>query len=50
MDNDFVKKTVHGNMIIQANTIDTQIPSTSGLDTKTYYDSGKQGFGFWRCW
>ena len=25
------------------NTIDTKIPSTSGLVTKTRYDSGKQG-------
>ena len=34
---------MYHNLVTKVNTIDTKIPSTSGLVTKTRYDSGKQG-------
>ena len=42
MDKDVVKKTVYNQLVSKANAIDTKIPSTSELITKTQYDSGKQ--------
>ena len=47
MDNDDVKKTMlimmDNQLAAKGNAIDTKIPSTSGLVTKTQYDSDKQG-------
>ena len=42
MDKDVVKKTVYNQLVSKANAIDTKIPSTSELVTKTQYDSDKQ--------
>ena len=42
MDKDVVKKTVYNQLVRKANAIDTKIPSTSELVTKTQYDSDKQ--------
>ena len=42
MDKDVVKKTVYNQLVSKANAIDTNIPSTSELVTKTQYDSDKQ--------
>ena len=42
MDKDVVKKTVYNQLVTKANAIDTKIPSTSELVTKTQYDSDKQ--------
>ena len=42
LDKDVVKKTVYNQLASKANAIDTKIPSTSELITKTQYDSGKQ--------
>ena len=41
MDNDVVKNTVHDKLFIEVSAIDKKIPSTSGLVTKTQYDSDK---------
>ena len=41
-DNDIVKK-LYNQLITNVNAINTKIPSTSGLFTKTKYDSDKQG-------
>ena len=42
MDKDVVKKTLYNQLVSKANAIDTKIPSTSELVTKTQYDSDKQ--------
>ena len=42
MDKGVVKKTVYNQLVSKANAIDTNIPSTSELVTKTQYDSDKQ--------
>ena len=42
MDKGVVKKTVYNQLVSKANAIDTKIPSTSELVTKTQYDSDKQ--------
>ena len=42
VDNDIVKK-LYNQLVTNANAINTKIPSTSGLFTKTKYDSDKQG-------
>ena len=42
MDKDVVKKTVYNQLVSKANAIDTNIPSTSELVTKTQYDSDKK--------
>ena len=42
MDKDVVKKTVYNQLVSKANAIDTKIPSTSELVTKTQYDLDKQ--------
>ena len=42
VDNDIVKK-LYNQLVTNANAINTNIPSTSGLFTKTKYDSDKQG-------
>ena len=44
MDNDVVKKTVNDHLVTKVNAIDTEIPSTSELVTKTEYDSDRVGF------
>ena len=38
-----VKKTIYNQLVTRFNAVDTKILSTSGLITKTQYDSGKQG-------
>ena len=38
-----MSKKVYYKLITKVNTIDTKMPSTSGLITKTHYDSYKQG-------
>ena len=38
-----IKKEVSSQLVIKLNTIDTKISSTSGLATKTKYDSDKKG-------
>ena len=43
MDNDVVKKTVNDHLVTKVNAIDTEIPSTSELVTKTEYDSDRLG-------
>ena len=43
MDN-VVKKTVNDYFVTKVNAIDTEIPSTSELVTKTEYDSDRVGF------
>ena len=43
MNNDACQKTEHDKLVTKINAFDTKIPSTSGLVTKTQYDSGKQG-------
>ena len=40
---DFVKKTVYSQLVTKVNDIDTEIPITSGLVTKTQNDADKQG-------
>ena len=40
MHND-VKKTVHDQLVTKVNAIDTKLPSTSGLISKTQFDSEK---------
>ena len=40
--NNNVKKTVYDKLVINVDAIDTKIPTTSGLVTKTRYDSDKQ--------
>ena len=42
VDND-VKETVYDKLVTKVNAIDTKIPRTSKLATKTQYDSYKQG-------
>ena len=37
------KKTVYDKVVIKVNAVDTKIPSTYGLVTKTQYDLDKQG-------
>ena len=39
---DFVKKTVYSQLVTKVNDIDTKIPITSGLVTKTQNDADKQ--------
>ena len=41
MDNDVVKKTGYGKLVIKVSAIDTKVPR--GLVNKTQYDSDKQG-------
>ena len=42
--NDYVvKKSVYENLVTEVNTIDTKIPTTSGLVSKITHDSDKQG-------
>ena len=41
MDNDVVKKTGYGKLVIKVSAIDTKVPT--GLVNKTQYDSDKQG-------
>ena len=36
-----VKNTIYGKLVIKVDTIDTKIPSTSGVVPKTQYDSKK---------
>ena len=43
VDTDVVKKTVYDKLVIKVKSIDTKIPSISGLVTKTKYDLDKQG-------
>ena len=43
MVNDAVKNTLYDNLVNKVNAIDTEVPITSGLTTKTQYDSEKQG-------
>ena len=43
MDSDIVKKIVYEKLFIKANTIDTKVPSTGRLVTKTRFNSDKQG-------
>ena len=38
VENDAIKKTVHDKLVININAIDTKIPSTTELTTKTQYD------------
>ena len=40
-DNDVVKNTVYNQLVTKVNFIDNKIPSTSGLVSKTQYDSHK---------
>ena len=42
IDNDIVKKTAHDKLVVKGNAIDTKTPKTSGLVTKTKFDSDKQ--------
>ena len=42
VDNDIVKK-LYNQLVTNSNAINTKIPSTSGLFTKTKYNSDKQG-------
>lgn len=37
VDNDAIKNTVHDKLVIKINAIDTKIPSTTELTTKTQY-------------
>ena len=41
MDNDF-EKAVYNQLVIKVSAFDTKIPTTSGLITKTQYESDKQ--------
>ena len=43
MDNNVVKKTLYKQLVIKVSDFDTEIQNTSGLLTKTQYDSGKKG-------
>ena len=43
MDNDVIKKAIHDKLVTKLNFINTKIPSTSTLVTKTKYDLEKQG-------
>ena len=45
VDNDVVITTAHNKLVINFNAINAKILSTSGLLTKTQYDSNKQGLG-----
>ena len=45
---DVVKKTVYDKLVLKVSAIDTKIPSTSGLVSKTQCESHKQED--WRCW
>ena len=38
-----IKKTVYDKLVTKVNAIDTKIPITSGIVTRTQYDSDKQG-------
>ena len=42
VNNNVLKKTVYDKLVINVDAIDTKIPRTSGLVTKTRYDSDKQ--------
>ena len=42
VNNNVLKKTVYDKLVINVDAIDTKIPTTSGLVTKTRYDSDKQ--------
>ena len=41
VNNNVLKKTVYDKLVINVDAIDTKIPTTSGLVTKTRYDSDK---------
>ena len=43
VNNDVFKDTVYNQLARKANVIDATIPKTTGLVTKTQYDSDKQG-------
>ena len=43
LDNGIIKKEVSSKLVVKLTDIDTKISSTSGLATKTKYDSDKQG-------
>lgn len=43
LDNGVIKKEVSSKLVIKLNAIDTKISSTSGLATKTKYNSDKKG-------
>ena len=43
LDNGVIKKEVSSKLVVKLTDIDTKISSTSGLATKTKYDSDKQG-------
>ena len=43
MDNGVVKKTGYNQLVTKVNAVNTNIPNTSGLVTKTQYDLDKQG-------
>ena len=43
VDNNVLKRKGYDKLVIKFNVIDTKIPCTSGLVTKTQYDSDKQG-------
>ena len=42
VNNNVLKKTVYDKLVINVDAIDTKIPRTSGLVTKTRYDSDKR--------
>ena len=42
-DNDLSKKTVYNKLVINANAVDTKMPSTTRLVTKAQYHSEKHG-------
>ena len=44
VDSDIIQNIAHDKLVIKVNAIDTKTPSTSGLATKTLYNSDKQGF------
>ena len=44
VNNNVVKKAMYDKLVIKVNAVNTKIPSTSGLVTKTQYNSGKQSF------
>ena len=44
VDSDIIQNIAHDKLVIKVNAIDTKTPSTSGLVTKTLYNSDKQGF------
>ena len=43
LDNGVIKKEVSSKLVFKLNAIDTKISSTSGLATKTKYNSDKKG-------